>query len=126
MEDRMIIAVQNWLNAIMPAVVETLVATLTEETLREMAKEEGIHGPVDIDLEEFRAPIKAIKFYTIVVNDGLMLATDATIDGASADAEPQLSFDMFFPISKFAESISDEEHIQQLVDHVMELYKSVA
>lgn len=122
----MITAVQNWLNAIMPAVVETLIGSLTEETLREMAKDEGIHGPVDVDLEEFRAPIKAIKFYTMVVDDGLMLATDATIDSASDDVEPQLSFDMFFPISKFAELISDEEHIQQLVDHVMELYKKVA
>lgn len=125
MDDKMIIAVQNWLNAIMPAVVETLITTLSEEVLRDMAKEEGIHGPISVDLEEYRAPITAIKFYAMVVNVGLMLAIDATIVGASRDTEPQLSFDMFFPISKFAESISDEEHIHQLIDHVMRLYKNV-
>ncbi len=122
MDDKMIDAVKNWLEAIMPAVVETLVANLTVEALHEMGKEEGIHGPIAINLEEFRAPITAINFYTMVVEDGMMLATTADIKGAE-DNTPEIAFDMFFPIAEFAETIMDEEYVQQLVNKVLELYK---
>lgn len=125
MDDKMINAVKNWLEAIMPAVVETLVANLTVEVLHEMGKEEGIHGPIAVNLEEFRAPITAINFYTMVVDEGMMLATTADIKGAE-DKTPEIGFDMFFPISEFAESIAEEEHVQQLVNRVLELYKSLA
>jgi len=123
MDDKMIDAVKNWLEAIMPAVVETLVANLTVEALHEMGKEEGIHGPIAVNLEEFRAPITAINFYTMVVEDGMMLATTADIKGAE-DNTPEIGFDMFFPIAEFAESIADEEHVQQLVNQVLEQYKN--
>lgn len=89
-----------------------------------MGKEEGIHGPVSVKLEEFRAPINAINFYTIVVEDGMMLATTADIKGAEGNA-PEIGFDMFFPIAEFAETIADEEHVQQLVNRVLEQYKSL-
>ncbi len=125
MEDRMINAVKNWLETIMPAVVETLVVNLTVEALHEMGKEEGIHGPIAINLEEFRAPITAINFYTMVVDEGMMLATTADIKDAEDNA-PEIGFDMFFPILEFAESIADEEHVQQLVNRVLDLYKSLA
>ena len=119
MDDKMIDAVKNWLEAIMPAVVETLVANLTEEALHEMGKEEGIHGPIAVNLEEFRAPITAINFYTMVVEDGMMLATTADIKGAE-DNTPEIGFDMFFPIAEFAETVADEEHVQELVNRVLE------
>lgn len=122
MDDKMIDAVKNWLEAIMPTVVETLVANLTVEALHEMSKEEGIHGPIAVNLEEFRAPITAINFYTMVVEDGMMLATTADIKGAE-DNTPEIAFDMFFPIADFAETIADKEHVQQLVNKVLELYK---
>lgn len=125
MDDKKINAVKNWLEAIMPAVVETLVANLTEEALHEMGKEEGIHGPIAVNLEEFRAPITAINFYTMVVDEGMMLATTAYIKGAENNA-PEIGFDMFFPIAEFAETIADEEHVQQLVNRVLEQYKKVA
>lgn len=123
MDDKMIDAVKNWLEAIMPAVVETLVANLTVEALHEMGKEEGIHGPIAINLEEFRAPITAINFYTMVVENGMMLATTADIKGAE-DKTPEIGFEMFFPIAEFAESIADEGHVQQLVNRVLEQYKN--
>lgn len=123
MEDRMINAVKSWLEAIMPAVVETLVANLTEEALHEMGKEEGIHGPIAINLEEFRAHITAINFYTMVVKDGMMLATTADIKGEEGNT-PEIGFDMFFPIAEFAATIADEEHVQQLVNRVLEQYKN--
>ena len=125
MDDKMIDAVKNWLETIMPAVVETLVANLTVEALHEMGKEEGIHGPIAVNLEEFRAPITAINFYTIVVEDGMMLATTADIKGAE-DNTPEIGFDMFFPITEFAATIADEEHVLQLVTRVLEQYKKVA
>lgn len=122
MDEKMINAVKNWLEAIMPAVVETLVANLTEEALHEMGKEEGIHGPISVNLEEFRAPITAINFYTMVVHEGMMLATTADIKGAEDNA-PEIGFDMFFPITEFAKSIADEEHVQQLANKVLKLYE---
>lgn len=125
MDDKKINAVKNWLETIMPAVVETLVANLTEEALHKMGKEEGIHGPIIVNLEEFRAPITAIKFYTMVVDDGMMLATTADIKGTEGNT-PEIGFDMFFPVAKFAETISDEEHVQQLVSRVMVQYKGQA
>lgn len=125
MDDKMIDAVKNWLEAIMPAVVETLVANLTVEALHEMGKEEGIHGPIVVNLEEFRAPIRAINFYTIVVEDGMMLATTADIKGAE-DNTPEIGFDMFFPIAEFAETIADEEHVLLLVNRMLEQYKANA
>lgn len=124
MDENMINAVKSWLEKIMPAVVETLVASLTEEALYDMGKEEGIHGPVAVNLEEFRAPITAINFYVIVVDDGMMLATTADVKGASVAAE--IGFDMFFPIADFSESIADEEHLKKLVNCVLEQYKKVA
>lgn len=120
----MINAVKNWLETIMLAVVETLVANLSVEALHEMGKEEGIHGPIAVNLEEFRAPITAINFYTMVVEDGMMLATTADIKGAE-DKTPEIGFDMFFPIAEFAETVADEEHVQQLVTRVLEQYKKV-
>ena len=125
MDDKMINAVKNWLEAIMPAVVETLVANLTEEALHEMGKEEGIHGPITVNLEEFHAPITAINFYTIVVEDGMMLATTADIKGVE-DKTPEIGFDMFFPIAEFAETIADEEHVLLLVNRMLEQYKADA
>ena len=125
MDDKMINAVKNWLETIMPAVVETLVTNLTVEALHEMGKEEGIHGPIAVNLEEFRAPITAINFYTMVVEDGMMLATAADIKGAE-DNTPEIGFDMFFPITEFAATIADKGHVQQLVTRVLEQYKKVA
>ena len=122
MDDKMIKAVKNWLEAIMPVVVETLVANLTEDVLHDMGKEEDIHGPMAVDLEEYRAPITAINFYTVVVDDGMMLATTVDVKGTK-EIQPEIGFDMFFPIADFAEAITDEEHIQRLVNQVLEQYK---
>ena len=122
MDEKMINAVKQWLEAIMPAVVETLTNILPEDALREMGNEEGVHGPVSVDLEEFRAPITAIDFYVVVVEDTLLLATAARIK--DCDEKPNLSFDMFFTIADFATTIADDEHVGQLVDTVLEQYKS--
>ncbi len=122
MEEKMINAVKSWLETIMPAVVETLITNLTEEVLCDMGKEQGIHGPIVINLEEFRAPITAIHFFVMVIDDGMMLATNATIKGASDNITPEIGFDMFFPISDFAESIADEGHVSQMINRVLELY----
>ena len=125
MDDKMIDAVKNWLEAIMPAVVKTLVANLTVEALHEMGKEKGIHGPIALNLEEFRAPITAVIFHTMVVEDGMMLATTADIKGAENNT-PEIGFDMFFPIAEFAETIADEEHVLLLVNRMLEQYKANA
>ena len=123
MDEKMIDAVKNWLEAIMPTVVETLVATLTEEALLDMGKEEGIHGPLVVNLEEFRAPVTAINFYTIVVNDLMMLAVTANVKDSHYGYTPDIKFDFVFRISDFAESISAEEYMQKMVNRIIEIYK---
>lgn len=119
MDEKMIDTVKIWLEAIMPAVVETLVDTLTEEALLGMGKEEGVHGPLVVNLEEFRAPVTAINFYTIVVNDLMMLAVTANVK----DYTPDIKFDFVFRISDFAESISADENMQKLVNRIIEIYE---
>lgn len=125
MDDKMFNAVKSWLEVVMPAVVETFVANLTKETLYEMGKEDGVHGPIVVNLEEFHAPITAINFYTVVVEDVMMLATTADVKGAEGNA-PKINFDMFFPIADFTETIVNEEHVQQLVNRVLKQYKKAA
>ena len=90
-----------------------------------MGKEKGIHGPIALNLEEFRAPITAVIFHTMVVEDGMMLATTADIKGAENNT-PEIGFDMFFPIAEFAETIADEEHVLLLVNRMLEQYKANA
>ena len=126
MEDRMTNAVKRWLETIMPAVVDTLVAGLSEDVLRDMGKEQGIHGPITVGLEEFNAPVTAVRFYVSVVDDSMVLATDATVRGVSEDSMPELEFDMAFPIADFAERIADEGQVRKLVSRVLEIYKAVA
>ena len=123
MDEKMINAVKQWLEAIMPAVVETLANILPEDALREMGNEEGVHGPVSVDLEEFGAPITAIDFYVVVVEDTLLLATAAKIK--DCDEKPKLAFDMFFTIADFATTIADDKHVSQLADTVLGQYKSL-
>lgn len=93
------------------------------ETLQEKGKVECIQ--IAFNLKEFRAPITTINFYTMVVEDGIMLATTADIKGAERNT-PEIGFDMFFPIAEFAETIANEEHVQQLVNRVLEQFKKAA
>ncbi len=125
MNENMINAVKNWLDSVMPMVVDVLAEHLTEETLHEMCKEEGIHGPIMVNLKECQAPISAINFYVLINDDSLMLATTADMTDADEDEDqtPNIEFDMFFTIQEFATSIKDENHIQYLKDRVLELYK---
>ena len=123
MEEKMINAVKNWLESIMPAVVGTLVIALTEDALYEMGKEEGIHGPIAVNLEEFRAPVTAINFYTIVVNDLMMLAATANIKDAHEGYSPDIKFDFLFRIPDFAVSVSVEENVKKLVNRIIEIFK---
>jgi len=123
MDEQMITAVKNWLDAVMPAVVEALVNLLPEDHLLAMGNEEGIHGPYFVELEEFNAPITAINFFVIVVNDLMMMATTADFREARTDTPPELRFDSVFRVAEFPVSISSEEHISQLVNRVLDLYK---
>lgn len=123
MDEKMIDAVKQWLDAVMPAVAETVANTFTEEKLREMGKEEGVHGPMTVNLEEFRAPITALNFYVVVVEDTLLMAVTTKVK--DVDDSPSLSFDMFFTIADFATTITDDEHVSQLADTVLGQYKSL-
>ena len=123
MEEKMITAVKNWLEAIMPSVVGMYVEKHTEDVLREMGKEEGIHGPFIINLEECNAPVTAINFFAIVVNDIMMFAATADIKNAREGYVPDIKFEFAFRIADFTESISTEDSVQKLVCRVIEIYK---
>lgn len=95
----------------------------TDDVLREMGKEEGIHGPFIINLEECNAPVSAINFFAIVVNDIMMFATTADIKNAREGYVPDIKFEFVFRIADFAESISTEENVQKLVSRVINICK---
>ena len=123
MEEKMINAVKNWLDAIMLCVVEMYVEEHTVDVLREMGKEEGIHGPFIINLEECNAPVTAINFYAMVVNDIMMFAATADIKNAREGYVPEIKFEFVFRVADFAESISTDENVQKLVSRIVEICK---
>ena len=123
MEEKMINTVKKWLEAIMPSVVGMYVEEHTEDVLHEMGKEEGIHGPLVINLEECNAPVTAINFYAMVVNDIMMFAATADVKNAREGYVPDIKFEFVFRIVDFAESISTDENVQNLVNRVIEICK---
>jgi hypothetical protein len=123
MEEKIINAVKNWLEAIMTSVVGMYVEEHTEEVFHEMGKEEGIHGPFIINLEECNAPVTAINFYAMVVNDIMMFAATADVKNAHEGYVPDIKFEFVFRVAEFAESVSTDENIQKLVSRVIEICK---
>jgi len=123
MDKGMITAVQGWLQAIMPSVAGTLIENFPPEELSKLSKTQGVQGPFSLSLKEFRAPVEGVNFYFMFAGDSLMLAVTADIADAKEGFKPELKFDMFFPIADFATSLSDDQHIQQLVDIVLEQYE---
>lgn len=123
MNEKLITSVTEWLESIMPSVVETLVDALTPETLEEMGKEQGIHGPISIDLEEFEAPITAINFFVVVQRDAVMLATTADIKDAPEDYAPPIKFGYVFTADQFAKGFTAPDYAKRLTDDLVGQFK---
>lgn len=121
MEKELTEALGKWLGAVTPLVVETLTEILTPENLSEMRKEEGVHGPLVINMEQFRAPITGVNFYVVVVEDTMMLAT--TIRTKEEESLGDICFDMVFTTSAFPEDIKKEENVKAIKDRILELYE---
>lgn len=120
MEKELTEALGKWLEAVTPLVVETLTEILTPENLLEMGNEEGVHGPLVINMEQFRAPITGVNFYVMVVEDTMMLATTIRTKEESLG---DICFDMVFSTSAFPEDIKKEENVKTIKDRILELYK---
>lgn len=110
--------VKEWLEAIMPSVAATIAEVLTPETLRECAKEESIHGPYSIDIDELEGPVTAIAFHVMVVNEMAMVAVNGTIRD-NEDFSSEMKFDMLFSCDELEEKIQDETHIAYLVEDLL-------
>ena len=121
MEKELTEALGKWLEAVTPLVVETLTEILTPENLSEMRNEEGVHGPLVINMEQFRAPITGVNFYVVVVEDTMMLAT--TIRTKEEESLGDICFDMVFSTSAFPEDIKKEENVKAIKDRILELYE---
>ena len=121
MEKELTEALGKWLEAVTPLVAETLTEILTPENLSEMGNEEGVHGPLVINMEQFRAPITGVNFYVMVVEDTMMLAT--TIRTKEEESLGDICFDMVFSTSAFPEDIKKEENVKTIKDRILELYK---
>ena len=121
MDDKLATSLKRWLETIMPSVAATLVDTLNPEQLQELSQEGGVAGPLRLNLEEFRAPITALHFYTLVTDESLLLAVKVCIKGKDGEIVESsgINFDMFFTHSEFPTAIGDEEHLRQLVDTIM-------
>lgn len=111
-------AVKGWLEAIMPSVTATIAEVLTPEILRECAKEEAIHGPYTIDIDELEGPVTAIAFHVMVVNEMAMVAVNGTIRD-NEDFSSEMKFDMLFSCDELAEKIQDEEHLATIADDLL-------
>lgn len=113
--------VYRWLTHIMPDVVATLAELITPDTIMEMSKELGVHGPYTISIEELRGPITDINFHFMVVPPTMMMSTTATFRDEAYT--PPLSFDMLFTIDDFATEVANEEHRQRLVETLVSQYE---
>ena len=111
-------AVKGWLEAIMPSVAATIADVLTPEILRECAKEEAIHGPYTINIDELNGPVKAIAFHVVVVNEIAMFAVNATIRN-NEEFSSAIKFDMVFSCDKFVEKIQEDEQLASLVSDLL-------
>ena len=111
----------KWLEAVTPLVAETLTEILTPATLSDMGNEEGVHGPLVINMEHFRAPITGVNFYVMVVEDTMMLAT--TIRTKENESLGDICFDMVFTTSAFPEDIKKQENLKTIKDRILELFE---
>ena len=111
-------AVKGWLEAIMPSVAATIADVLTPEILRECAKEEAIHGPYTINIDELNGPVKAIAFHVVVVNEIAMFAVNATIRN-NEEFSSAIKFDMVFSCDEFVEKIQEDEQLASLVSDLL-------
>lgn len=111
-------AVKGWLEAIMPSVAATIADVLTPEILRECAKEEAIHGPYTINIDELNGPVKAIAFHVVVVNEIAMFAVNAIIRN-NEEFSSAIKFDMVFSCDKFVEKIQEDEQLASLVSDLL-------
>ena len=111
-------AVKGWLEAIMPSVAATIADVLTPEDLRECAKEEAVHGPYTINIDELNGPVKAIAFHVVVVNEIAMFAVNATIRN-NEDFSSAIKFDMVFSCDEFFEKILEDEQLATLVSDLL-------
>ena len=111
-------AVKGWLEAIMPSVAATIADVLTPEALRECAKEEDIHGPYTINIDELNGPVKAIAFHVVVVNEIAMFAVNATIRN-NENFSSAIKFDMVFSCDEFFEKILEDEQLATLVSDLL-------
>lgn len=121
MEKELTEALGKWLEAVTPLVAETLTEILTPETLSEMENEEGVHGPLVINMEQFRAPITGVNFYVMVVEETMMLAT--TIRTKENESLGDICFDMVFATSAFPEDIKKQESLKTIKDRILELFE---
>ena len=111
-------AVKGWLEAIMPSVAATIADVLTPEILRECAKEEAIHGPYTINIDELNGPVKAIAFHVVVVNEIAMFAVNAIIRN-NEEFSSAIKFDMVFSCDEFVEKIQEDEQLASLVSDLL-------
>ena len=111
-------AVKGWLEAIMPSVAATIAAVLTPAALRECAKEEAIHGPYTINIDEYNGPITAIAFHVVVVDEIAMLAVNATIRN-NEEFSSAIKFDMIFSCDESVEKIQEDEQLATLVSDLL-------
>ena len=123
-----ILALCRELETAMPLAVAALLGSLNMEAFHEMSLTEGVHGPIAINIEDWELPINAICFY-LMVNE--RSETDGTIVLAARprikdeNGEFRESFGYRFSTVLHYDNIralTDEQHIRQLVDEVIEQY----
>ena len=116
-------ALREWLKSIIPSIMESLADDLTIDVLTEMSKKEGIKGPIFIDLKECGAPITAINFFLAIVENTMLMATTADIEGTPKNYKPELKFSHFFTFEEFHTAIKKEKFQDEIIDILIKQIK---
>lgn len=112
-------AVKGWLEVIMPSVASIIADNLDSDVLNECAKEQAIHGPYTIDIEEMKGPITSILFHVMVVDDMVMMSVNGNFRSSEQNSS-DMKFDMVFSREELVEKVQDEEHLTLIVEDLIE------
>ena len=100
-------ALREWLKSIIPSIMESLADDLTIDVLTEMSKKEGIKGPI----------------FIAIVENTMLMATTADIEGTPKNYKPELKFSHFFTFEEFHTAIKKEKFQDEIIDILIKQIK---
>ena len=76
-----------------------------------------------IDQDELQHHITVISFHVMANDDKMMLTVTPIMDNMNEIIIPDFDINMTIDIPRNEDSLTDDDHIRQLADHVLEEYR---